>query len=209
MKDLRILIADDHPLLLKGLLDFLVEQELDVIYAANDGLDAFNNIVKLEPTLAILDVRMPKMTGIEVVRKIKNANIKTKTIIITMYNESSLFNEAVRLGVDGILLKENTLSEILQCLETIISGQKYISEKIRGHREKEGDSIISKMSTSEIKILRLIAKDLTSKEIADRLFISPKTIEKHRTNILKKLNISGKTNSLLLWVKQNEELLMQ
>jgi len=206
MKNLKILLADDHPLLLKGLSDFLKEQGYNVVYSAADGLEAYNNIIKLAPDLAILDIRMPKLSGIEVLRKIKSARIKIKVILITMYNDKALFTEAQSLGATGLLLKENTLEEITSCITDVNNNKKYISKKIERHSYSNKNEQLSKMSTSEVKVLRLIAKDLTSREIADRLFISPKTIEKHRTNILKKLNISGKTNSLLLWVKQNEEL---
>lgn len=205
----KILIADDHPLLLRGLKDFLNSLGYDQLIEANDGLEAYHGIVQEQPELAILDIRMPKMSGLEVAKKCKNNRLKTKIILITLHQEKSLFEEAIKLSVHGYIFKQFALAEIEECLKQVTANQMYFSPELKKyfHMEMEGKEFLEKLTPSEIKILRFIAKNYTTPQIAETLFISSKTVEKHRSNIIKKLGISGKTNSLLLWAKQNEQKL--
>ena len=208
-KSPKILIADDHPLLLRGLTDFLKSLGFDNIIEANDGLDAYNSILQQKPSLAILDIRMPKMSGIEVVRKCRTNKVEIKIILITLYQEKTLFDEAQNLGVHGYIFKQFALAEIEECLNKVLNNEPYFSPELKKYfniNSNQGN-ILENLTPSEIKILRLIAKNFTTPQIAETLFISNKTVEKHRSNIIKKLGITGKTNSLLLWAKQNERQL--
>ncbi|MGV6829033.1 MAG: response regulator [Flavobacteriales bacterium] len=207
MKDLSIIIADDHPLLLKGLSDYLSEKNYLVIGSATDGNEAYNLITSKKPDVAILDIQMPILTGLEIAKKCKTNNHSTKIVLITFHKEKSIFKEAQELGVHGFILKEFALDEIENCLSTISKGLSYISPQLSLflHSKKQGTDILEKLTTTEKKILSYIAKDKTNKEIAAILFVSYRTIEKHRSNIIAKLHLEQKTNSLLLWAKENQD----
>ncbi|AOW21437.1 response regulator [Urechidicola croceus] len=204
-----IVIADDHPLLLAGLKSFLLNKNYNIVAEAEDGITAYNNIVKYNPDIAILDIKMPKMSGIEIARMCKKNNISTKIIIITLYKEKSLYTEAQKLNISGYIFKEFALSEIEDCIKHIITNGHYFSPKIAEYLkiDVDSDNKIEKLTKSERKILQLISESYTTNEISERLFISSKTVEKHRTNISKKLELNGKTNSLLIWAKENKKLI--
>lgn len=204
-----ILIADDHPLLIKGLETLLISKKFKVIGTALDGQVAYNNIIKLKPDIALLDIKMPLMSGIEIARKCNKNNINTKIILITLYKEEELYFEAKNLNVYGYLLKEFALEEIENCLEKVIKGEKYFSKDVLRHLNisKESDSkVLESLTRTEFNVLELIAKNKTSKEIAEMLFVTLKTIEKHRANIRIKLGLEARTHSLLVWVKENYKL---
>ncbi len=210
MKNKTIITADDHPLLLKGLNDFLLEKKYKVIGSGNNGKEAYDLIVKESPDIAILDIQMPFMTGLEVAKKCKINKIKTRIILITFHKEKMLFQKANELNIFGYILKEFAIEEIETCLKSVNDGVPYFSPKIK---ELLGispydDSYLNNLTPSEKKILKLIAKDKTNKEIASVLFISHRTVEKHRSNIISKLNLEHKTNSLLLWAKDNTDKLL-
>lgn len=205
-----IIIADDHPLLLKGLNDFLIEKGYDLVGIGKDGREAYNLIIQHKPDIAILDIQMPYLSGIEIARKCKNKNIDTKVVLITLHKERELFQKAKELNIFGYILKEFALEEIETCIETVKKGKPFFSTKLK---ELIGiilteDADLAKLTPSERKILRLIAKDMTNKGIAKQLFISPRTVEKHRSNIIAKLDLEPKTNSLLIWAKENQKRLL-
>lgn len=205
-----IITADDHPLLLKGLNDFLLEKKYKVIGSGNNGEEAYNLIVKENPDIAILDIQMPFMTGLEVAKKCKINKIKTRIILITFHKEKMLFQKANELNIFGYILKEFAIEEIEICIKSVNDGVPYFSPKIKGLLgiNPYDDSYLNNLTPSEKKILKLIAKDKTNKEIASILFISHRTVEKHRSNIISKLNLEHKTNSLLLWAKDNTDKLL-
>ena len=205
-----IIIADDHPLLLKGLSDFLIEKGFNLLGSGKDGREAYNLIIQTNPDIAILDIQMPFMSGIEIAQKCKAADIDTKIVLITLHKEKDLYQKAQELNIFGYILKEFALEEIETCIKTVTEGVPFFSEKIK---ELIGvvlveDSELNMLTPSEKKILKLIAQDRTNKEIASQLFISYRTVEKHRSNIITKLNIEPKTNSLLIWAKENHEKLL-
>ncbi|GAA4274414.1 response regulator transcription factor [Aquimarina gracilis] len=206
----NILIADDHPLLLKGLEDFLKEKKYHIIAACTDGLSAYNAIVKEKPDIAILDIEMPNMTGVDIAKNCKRYNITTKIILNTLHKERRLFEDAVKYNIMGYLLKEFALTEIEACIASVCEGKPYFSEKIykRFSHVSDENKNIEKLTPSEKKILRLIADEMTSSEIAEFLNISVRTVEKHRANIIKKLDIDQKPNSLLIWSQKNKEQLL-
>ncbi len=210
MKEPSIITADDHPLLLKGLNDFLLEKKYNVIGYGNNGREAYNLITKESPDIAILDIQMPFMSGLEIAKKCKSNGIATKIVLITLHKEKELYQKAQDLNIFGYILKEFALEEIEICIKTVTKGIQYFSPKIK---ELLGDNLLdntalSILTPSERKILKLIAKDKTNKEIASLLFISYRTVEKHRSNIITKLNLEPKTNSLLIWAKEHQDQLM-
>ncbi len=209
MKSKSIIIADDHPLLLKGLSDFLLEKGYNLIGRGENGREAFNLINRLNPDIAILDIQMPFMSGIEIAKKCHSNKISTKIVLITFHKEKELYKEAKDLKIFGYILKEFALEEIENCIQTVSQGNAYFSPKIKEllAEDNEENEELKLLTPSEKKILKLIAKDKTNKEIANLLFISYRTVEKHRSNIITKLKLEPKTNSLLIWAKEHQEKL--
>ncbi len=205
-----IIIADDHPLLLKGLNDFLIEKGYNITGKGNDGREAYNLITETKPDIAILDIQMPYMSGLEIAQQCKKLKIKTKIVLITLHKEKDLYQKAQELNIFGYILKEFALEEIENCIKTVSEGVPFFSNRIK---ELIGvilveNSELNTLTPSERKILKLIAQDKTNKEIASQLFISYRTVEKHRSNIINKLHIEPKTNSLLIWAKENHDKLL-
>lgn len=205
-----IIIADDHPLLLKGLSDFLVEKGYNLLGSGKDGREAYNLIIQKKPDIAILDIQMPFMSGLEIAQKCKTINSETKIVLITLHKEKDLYQKAQELNIFGYILKEFALEEIENCIKNITQNIPFFSKKVK---ELIGvvlmeDSELNTLTPSEKKILKLIAQDKTNKEIASQLFISYRTVEKHRSNIITKLDIEPKTNSLLIWAKENHDKLL-
>lgn len=201
-----ILIADDHPLLLNGTKEFLERKNYQVLATATDGNEAYNKIIKHQPDIALLDFDMPKQNGLEVAQALKRKNIPTYTIILTLHKEESLIQE-VGKSIVGYMTKDTALDELEVCLKAIIQGKNYIGSSLQHtvHFDMPNHAI-SSLSVTEIKILRYIEKDMTSTQIAEELFISKRTVDKHRSNIIEKLNLSSKANALVLWIKQHPEV---
>ena len=207
-KCLRIFIADDHPLILKGLNDFLKERGYNIVGSSGDGHIAHKMIMNCEPDVAILDIEMPGMTGLAIAKACEKAGLATKVVIITLHKEPELFRDAKNLNIFGYILKELALEEIEICLSYIAEGQSYFSPAITRLLDQDQDCrLLENLTPSEVKILRLSARDMTNKEIAHHLYISPRTVEKHRSNIIAKLSLEPKTNSLLLWAKKHQSFL--
>lgn len=203
-----IIIADDHPLLLKGLQDFLVEKKYTIIGSATDGKEAYKLILKHEPDIAILDIRMPFLSGIEIAKLCKN-KVQTKIILITFERNSILYHQAKDLNIYGYLLKEFALTEIENCLNSVLNDIPYFSPEIENYfSDKTTNLKIDLLTPSEKRILKLIAKNKTAKEIGEHFAISKRTVEKHKSNIIKKLKLDSQPNSLLIWVKENQDYLL-
>jgi len=203
-----IIIADDHPLLLKGLQDFLTEKKYNVIGSALNGKEAHELIIKHEPDIAILDIRMPYKTGIEIAKACKD-NVKTKIILLTFERNGLLYKQAKEFNVCGYLLKESALTEIEKCIDSVTNNIPYFSVGIEDYFTDVTTGLnIEILTPSEKRILKLIAQNRTAKEIADHISISSRTVEKHKSNIIKKLNITAHQNSLLIWVKENQDMLL-
>jgi len=200
-----IIIADDHPLILKGLQDYLTEKGHNVIAGASDGKEALKLIIKHNPEIAILDIRMPFMSGLEIAQICKEQNIDTKVVLITFEKDGNLFNKAKELNVHGYILKEFALAEIESCLAALEKGNSYFSPNLQDFISKDNIVDLKTLSKTEKKILKLVAQNKTTKEIGVELFVSYRTVEKHRSNIIKKLNLDHQQNSLLIWAKENQK----
>lgn len=203
-----VIVADDHPLLRKGVASFLEEHGLILKGEAANGSEALDLIKKHHPDLAIVDLEMPYMTGLEVAKQVKKLGIATKMIILTLHKEPYLVQDADNLNLSGYLLKEFAIEEMKRCLDKVIEGGKYFSENLF---PKTGEGLLSvtdaKITPSEKKILRLIADGLETREIAEKLFISDRTVEKHRSNIIQKLQLDKKQNTLLIWAQKNRGII--
>lgn len=203
-----IIIADDHPLVLKGLQDFLHEKEYNVFASAKNGKEALALIQAHTPDIAILDIKMPFFTGLQIAEKCKKANLKTKIVLITFEKDEKIYDEAKSLGVYGYVLKEFALDEIENCIASVIKDKAYFSPELLAYIEvNEAPEELKLLTKTETKIVGLIAQNKTGVEIADLLYVSTRTVEKHKSNIIKKLKLQSKQNSLLIWAKENSDYL--
>lgn len=203
-----IIIADDHPLILKGLNDFLKEKDYNIIGSAENGRDAYNLIETHQPEIAILDIRMPHLTGLEIAKKCFDNNLPTKIVLITFEKDEETYYEAKSLNIFGYVLKEFALVEIEQCISSVLKNTPYFSPELISHLEiKEVPKELEELTPTEKEVLKHIAQNKTAKEIGELMFISNRTVEKHKSNIIKKLDITPFQNSLLIWAKENQEFL--
>lgn len=213
---INIIIADDHPLMRQGIKGVLEQiNNFNIAAEFGNGEDAFNFIEKNRIDIATLDIEMPGLSGFEVARKVKEKNIKTKLVILTMYKDEQMFNEAMELDAMGYILKENAVEDIVECINQVSSGFHYISPAlshflIKRDREQKilenKSPSLNELTKTERAILKLISQNDTSKEIAEKMHISIKTVENHRTNISRKLNLSG-THSLVKFAIENKKIL--
>ncbi|MBJ7882766.1 response regulator transcription factor [Gelidibacter salicanalis] len=203
-----IIIADDHPLVLKGLTDFLVEKHYNLTGSASNGQEAFELIVSQRPDIAILDIQMPLMTGLEIAKKCKDLKLPTKIVLITFEKDEAIYNQAKYLDIFGYVLKEFALVEMENCIAAVLEGRAYFSPELLEHLEIiEPPEKLETLTPTEKEVLRLTAQNKTAKEIGDILFISSRTVEKHKSHIIKKLELESKAGSLALYAKENEQFL--
>jgi DNA-binding NarL/FixJ family response regulator len=201
MRDIQTFIADDHPIIRHGMKQIIeMDKELTIIGEAANGKAALDEIIKLAPDVAVLDIDMPEMDGLTVAQILKQKNLAVEIVVLTIHREEALFHAAIDAGVKGYVLKESAMTDIVSSIKAAAAGQPYISPALSAYllgrnsrsaslqKEKPG---IKTLSPTEKRILKLIAEEKTTKEIADELFISPRTVETHRTNIGRKLELHG------------------
>ena len=199
-----IIIADDHPLVLKGLYDFLIEKKFNVLANAKNGKEALVLVKAHRPDIAILDIKMPFFTGLQIAEKCKADNIPTKIVLITFEKDEKTYYDAKALDIYGYVLKEFALVEIENCIASVINNKPYFSPELLNFLEiHELPENFDSLTNHEKGIVKLISQNKTGVEIADLLLISPRTVEKHKSNIIKKLKLDKKQNSLLIWAKEN------
>lgn len=210
MKKQTVVIADDHPIFLSGVKEVLAEiRTIELAGAARDGAEAYNLIVAHRPDLAILDLEMPVLSGLDVCKKVQSEKHQTRFVILTMHREKHYFTAAMEAGVHGYLLKDNAIQDLIQCIEAVCAGKKYTSAAIEHyltehseqHRHAEVQHAQNVLTPTEKIILKLISEGKSSADIAALLFISVNTVENHRGNMTKKLSLEGK-NSLMKFAMQ-------
>lgn len=205
---MKILIADDHPFTLQGTKSFVESYGYKVIDTCSNGISAFNLITLHNPDVAILDINMPGQDGLDVAKKIQESKLKTKVILLTMHKEMTIFKKANEYGIYGYILKEHAHTELEKCLEEVKKGKRYVSEFLIDDLisdKIDATNELSRLTLSERKIVELIAQQKTSKQIAELLFLSERTVEGHRSNIIEKLGLVKEKNTLLKWAIQNVE----
>lgn len=202
--NITVLIADDHPMILKGLHDELIENNYNVVGQAVNGKQARDLILALNPTIALLDIDMPVLNGFEVIKNVKEEEeVDTKFIVLSFHRENDYIAQARTLQINGYLLKEDSFAEIEHCIENVLNGQICFSKSFEpGSLKVVSEELkkITNLTPSEKTILKFIAEQVTSVEIAEKLCISKRTVEKHRSNISIKLEIATNTyNALAIW----------
>jgi DNA-binding NarL/FixJ family response regulator len=198
-KTFNVVIAEDHTILREGLKALLLSQpELKVVGEAADGLEAIRCVQNHSPDLILLDLSMPRMTGLDAIKEIKRANEDTRIIVLTVHSTEEYILATLQAGADGYVLKEVHSTELITAIRHVFSGHRYLSPSISGTiidgllQGKKASAIRSAWETltqREREILKLIAEGHKNKDIADLLCISLKTVEKHRANLMEKLDL--------------------
>ncbi|MDR3460651.1 MAG: response regulator transcription factor [Verrucomicrobiae bacterium] len=212
----KVLIVDDHPLFRSGLRQVISDDaRFELVGEAGDGEAALKFILEKKPDIAVLDVNLPGLSGLEIARQLQAKKNPTRLIVLTMHKEEELINRALDSGVGGFVLKENAVADILDAIVTVAGGGHYLSPGVSGflvRRRNRAEALAAEkpglddLTKAERRILKLIADKKTSKEIAAELFISPRTVEAHRANISTKLELSG-SHSLLQFALENRSSL--
>lgn len=194
---MRILIADDHTMVRESLVSVLqAEGDVQVVAQAADGIEAVEKAIETRPDIVVADLSMPKLSGIEVVRRLREALPDTRVLVLTMHQEDEYVLQAVRAGASGYLVKDSAASELLAAVRSLHAGQghfgaqaaKVLAEQLQ-HPERTVDDPYGRLTAREREVFHLIAEGLTTKEIARSLDISVKTAENHRGRVLEKLDV--------------------
>ncbi|HCI82767.1 MAG TPA: DNA-binding response regulator [Ktedonobacter sp.] len=202
MQKIRILLADDHTILRAGLRMMLNAQpDMEVVGEAQDGRQAIAEVQRLQPDVVLMDITMPDMNGIDATRQIKRMLPETKVLVLTMHENDEYVFQALRAGAAGYMLKEAADTDLISALRIIQSGQFYLSpmaqsvmvgdylQRVRTGEEKDS---YSSLTEREREILKLVAEGFTNNQIAEKLVISPKTVDTHRTHVMDKLNLHSR-----------------
>lgn len=215
-KEIKILLADDHPVYREGLIKIIhKEKNLKVCYSIGNGNEAWEILRTKKPDVAILDISMPGLSGLEIASRIFEQNLSTRPIILTMYSEEEYFEEAMEKEVNGYLLKNSTHIEIIDCINSVMKGSFYVSKELvdnmissrrKNTPENQIAELLKKLTPTEVEILKLLSQNKTSAQIAGELFVSFRTVQNHRNNISHKLGLSG-YNKLLLFAIENKNQL--
>lgn len=214
--EITIFIADDHPIFRDG-LKMLIEKDerLKVIGEAGDGVEALAKLPGAVADIAILDIDMPGNDGFEVARKLRELNLKTEVIFLTMHKDEHFLNKALELDVKGYLLKESAVTDIITCIKNVAEGRVFISPAISGfllkrvrrdEKAKDTVALLDSLTPTERRIISLIAEYKTSREIGDELYVSFRTVENHRANIARKLDLKG-SHAVVKFAVENKSLL--
>jgi two-component system, NarL family, response regulator NreC len=195
----RILIAEDHTIMREGLRALLnSDPEFEVVGEAEDGLEAVKAVQRLQPDLVIMDLSMPKMNGVGAIREIKRASPETKIVVLTVHKNEEYILASFQAGSDGYVLKYASHEELVSAIKTVSKGQPYLSPAVsavvleaylEAQRGIEGKSPCRSLTPRETELLKLVAEGYKNKQIAELLGISVKTVERHRANLMKKLDL--------------------
>jgi len=211
-KRISVLIADDHALIREGIKQILeLEEDIHVVGEANNGEEAFELASKLEPDIILLDINMPKTNGIEALRRFKDMGITSKVIILTIHEDREYILKTLKLGANGYMLKDSSANSLIEGIRRVAKGENYIQSSVAdlvsasSDDSMEDKSIeqINSLTNREYEVLMLIAEGLNNKDIAERLYISEKTVKNHVSNIFKKLELNDRVQAAIFAYKNN------
>ena len=201
MTHITVLIADDHPIFRTGLRQTIeADAAVRVVAEAGNGDEALAAIENVRPDLAVLDIGMPGPDGLDVARALRDRRSATRVIVLTLHKDEWFLNEALDAGVHGYVPKESAATEIVGAIRSVHAGRQYVSPLLSGlliNRRQRAEALardlpaLDALTAAEVKVLKLLAEIKTTKEIADALCISPRTVEHHRTSIAAKLELHG------------------
>ena len=216
MDKIKIFIVDDHPIVRQGLRQVIEsDPRLSLAGEAGDGTVALAQIKTLRPHVAVVDIDLPRLDGLELARELQSLRPPVPTIILTMHKEEHMINAALDRGAKGYIVKDNALEELLGAILTVARGDFYITPSISAFLVKRSQRAaalqkerpgLAALTMTERRILKLVAENKTSREIGRELFISPRTVETHRSNICVKLDLRGSHKLLQFALAHQSEL---
>lgn len=211
MGKIRIMIADDHSIVREGLKQLLeLESDFEVVGQASNGVETIERVKELKPDVLLLDINMPIMNGIKALKKLKEDGIDTKVVILTIHEDREYLIETMQIGASGYILKDSDSASFFKAIRDANNGESYIQPKLaadlikefnkpRGSRIKKENELTQR----EYEVIALIADGLNNKDIAEKLFISEKTVKNHVSNIFRKINVSDRTQAAIYAYKNN------
>lgn len=210
MSVIKVMIADDHSLIREGLKQLLeFDGSIKVVGEAANGVECLENLEKYDPEVLLLDINMPEMNGIEVLKKLKQNQSKVKVLILTVHNELDYLMNAVDIGVEGYIMKDSESSELKKAIRAVRDGENYIQSSLIPalnnrlmNRDIDKDKVAS-LTNRELEVLIQVANGMFNKEIATNLNISERTVKNHISNIFKKIEVSDRTQAAVFAIKNN------
>jgi len=209
---IRVLIADDQALFRRGLYVVLgTEEHIEVVAEAENGEEAVQKAIELAPDVVLMDVRMPRMSGIEATRAIADAVPTAKILMLTVSDEEEDLYEAVKAGATGYLLKEISIEEVANAIRAVVTGQSLISPSMASKllsefnnlaKQAQQKVLVPKLTDRELQVLKLVAQGMSNREVAEDLFISENTVKNHVRNILEKLHLHSRMEAVVYAVRE-------
>ena len=196
-------IADDHPAMLTAVTEVLVKSGVDVVGRAADGQDALEQIEAKQPRVALVDVRMPRLSGIELAKRAATVAPNTSIVFYTAYGDRALLSEALDVGARGFVLKEAPLPDLVRAVERVAAGEAYVDPVLAGILVSAQSDKVPSLTQREREVLRLLADGLSNEEIGKRLFISPETVRTHVRKAMAKLDSDTRTQAVATALRQS------
>ena len=212
----RIFIIDDHPIFLQGLKQVIAsDPEMEVVGEAEDAETALPLIRSLMPNVVVVDLDLPGMGGLELTEQLRALPNRPVVLVLTMHREDQMVNAALDRGASGYLVKESAATELVNAIRIVLRGEIYVTPTLAGalvRRARKAEALrdeipgLARLTPTELRVLKLVSENKTSRQIARHLFISPRTVESHRANISEKLGLSGRNALLQFAIEHRGEL---
>jgi DNA-binding NarL/FixJ family response regulator len=200
---IRAVVADDHPAVLRSVCDVLIDAGVDVVGRASNGEEAAAKIEATRPTVAVIDVRMPRLNGVEVASQISRTAPETAVILYTAYGDRALLSEALDAGVRGFVLKEAPLQDLTRAVDMVSGGAVYVDPVLAGVLASAESERLPQLTKREREVLRLLADGLSNEEIGKRLFLSPETVRTHVQKAMRRLEADTRTQAVAVALRQS------
>lgn len=205
---IKIMLADDHAMVREGLKQLLeLDGEFQVVSEAGDGQECYDKLLLSQPDVLLLDINMPKMSGLQVLEKMKCNGINIPTIVLTVHSEVEYLLKAVEIGIAGYMMKDSSLSELKTAIHAVSSGETYIQPSMipalnnKMNMKEKDMPLIDELTKREISVLKSLSLGKTNREIADQLEISERTVKNHISSIFKKINVIDRTQAAVFAIR--------
>jgi len=207
---ISIMITDDHSMIREGLKSLLeLDDDIRVIAEAVDGRDCLDKLDVYKPDVLLLDINMPNMNGLDVLKELKARKSKVKVLVLTVHNETEYLMKAVDIGINGYVLKDSESAELKKAIRAIMDGETYIQPSLipalnaKRLERNEDEEKIDSLTRRELEVLKLLAIGMYNKEVAEKLEISERTVKNHVSNIFKKLEVTDRTQAAVFAIRNN------